>query len=85
MPDLIKSTKSMRASIRGYLFLIEIHRPQGAQTWTLEVIDPTGISHILGHDFITDRAARDTALHLIETDGLTAFPGQSNVIPLHKG
>ena len=80
-PNLIRSSKSLRASIQGYPFSIKIYRLETEAIWTLEVIDHNGASHVWEEPFASDREARDTAIHILETEGAAAFMSGGNVIP----
>tara|TARA_R110000737_G_scaffold26627_4_gene45411 strand:- start:19314 stop:19583 length:270 start_codon:yes stop_codon:yes gene_type:complete len=79
-PNPIRSSKSLRAVIQGHPFSIEIYRLETEATWTLEVIDHTGASHVWNEQFSSDREARDSAIYTLETEGPAAFIVGDNVV-----
>ncbi|MAU44478.1 MAG: hypothetical protein CMP09_06555 [Yangia sp.] len=64
-----------------YPFCIEIHKLEGHKTWTLEVVDPEGTSHVWDDEFVSDKDALDEALEAIESEGAVAFIRGNNVVP----
>ena len=83
-PNLITSGKSQRVVIDGYPFSIEIYRLETDKTWTLEVVDPEGTSHVWDDQFRSDKDARNAAIQALGADGAIAFMRGDNVIPFHK-
>lgn len=57
----------------GYLFEIKIYRLEGDATWTLEVVDEDGTSHIWDDQFTTDFSALVEAQKAIRKEGPRAF------------
>lgn len=45
-PNLVTSGKSQRVVVDGYAFLINIHRLETDETWTLEIVDHHNDSHV---------------------------------------
>jgi hypothetical protein len=80
-PNLVTSGKSQRVIVDGLAFAIEIYRLETDKTWTLEVVDPEGTSHVWEDQFSSDKDARNTAIQAIETEGALAFMRGDNVIP----
>jgi hypothetical protein len=80
-PNLVSSGKSKELDIDGYSFSIEIYRLEEDQTWTLEVIDQEGTSHVWDEQFQSDQKALDAAITAIESKGPVAFVRGDNVIP----
>lgn len=83
-PNLITSGKSQHVLIDGLKFSIEIFRLEQDKTWTLEVVDHEGTSHVWDEQFSSDKDARNTALQAIEAEGAVAFMRGDNVIPFRK-
>ena len=83
-PNLVISSKSMKIIIDGYPFSIDIHRLETDQTWTLEVMDCKGTSHIWEVQFSSDGEARDAAIKAIEGEGGISFMRGNNVIPFRQ-
>lgn len=83
-PNLVTSGKSQHGIIDGFPFSIEIYRLEQDKTWTLEVVDHEGTSHVWDDQFISDKAARNTAIQAIEAEGAVAFMRGDNVIPFRK-
>ena len=83
-PNLINSSKSQRVAVDGYLFSIEIYRLETDRTWTLEVVDHVGTSHVWEEQFKSDKDARNTALHALDAEGAVAFMHGDNVIPFRR-
>lgn len=83
-PDLITSGKSRHVIIDGLPFSIEIYRLEQDKTWTLEVVDHEGTSHVWDDQFATEKEARNTAIQAIEAEGAIAFMRGDNVIPFRK-
>ncbi|MEB8386877.1 hypothetical protein OO012_06525 [Rhodobacteraceae bacterium KMM 6894] len=81
-PNLVESGKSQQIVIDGYAFSIEIYRLEADKTWTLEVVDHQGTSHVWDDQFSSDKDARTTAIQAIESKGALAFMRAGNVIPL---
>ncbi len=84
-PSLITSSKSQRVVVDGYPFAIEIYRLETDRTWTLEVVDHEGTSHVWDDQFRTDRDARNAAVEALEREGAIAFMRGNNVIPFRQG
>lgn len=83
-PALVTSSKSQSVVVDGYRFAIEIHRMENEKSWTLEVVDIEGTSHVWDDTFNSDKDARDAALLAIETDGAVAFMRGDNVVPFRR-
>jgi len=83
-PNIVTSGKSTKVVVDGYPFSIEIFRLETDQTWTLEVVDQDGTSHVWDHQFEIDTEAREAATITIETEGAIAFMRGNNVIPFCK-
>ncbi|TNC49534.1 hypothetical protein FHG66_10450 [Rubellimicrobium rubrum] len=84
-PNLITSSKSQRIVVDGYPFAIEIYRLETERTWTLEVVDHKGTSHVWDDQFRTDRDARNAAVEALEREGAIALMRSNNVIPFRQG
>lgn len=82
--NLVTSSKSQRVVVDGYPFAIEIHRLNTDKTWTLEVVDHEGTSHVWEAQFKTDRDARNAAIEALEREGALAFMRGNNVIPFRQ-
>lgn len=80
-PNLVTSAKSKRIVVDGYPFSIDIVRLEADKTWTLEVVDHEGTSHVWDEQFTSDTEARDAAINAIEAEGALAFIRGNNVIP----
>jgi hypothetical protein len=83
-PDLINSAKSQKVVVEGYPFSIEIYRLETEKTWTLEVVDLEGTSHVWDEQFKSDKDARNVALQALEAEGAVAFMRGNNVIPFRR-
>ncbi|MGR3701324.1 MAG: hypothetical protein ACU0A4_04505 [Paracoccaceae bacterium] len=83
-PNLITSGKSQRVLVDGYPFSIQIYRLEEDKTWTLEVVDHEGTSHVWDEQFRSDRDARNAAIEALESEGAIAFMRGDNVIPFRK-
>ena len=83
-PNLVTSGKSQRVIIDGYPFSIQIYRLEDEQTWTLEVVDHEGASHVWDDQFPSDKDARTAALEALEENGALAFMRGDNVIPFRQ-
>ena len=83
-PNLVTSGKSQHVIIDGFPFSIEIYRLEQDKTWTLEVVDHEGTSHVWDDQFASDKDARNTAIQTIEAEGAIAFMRGDNVIPFRK-
>lgn len=83
-PNLVTSGKSQRVLVDGYPFLIQIYRLEEDKTWTLEVVDHEGTSHVWNEQFRSDRDARNAAIEALESEGAIAFMRGDNVIPFRK-
>ena len=83
-PDVVISGKSQDVVVDGYRFSIQIYRLESDKTWTLEVVDQDGTSHVWDEEFKTDRDARNIALQELEKEGAVAFMRGSNVIPFQR-
>ena len=79
-PNLVTSGKSQHVVIDGHRFDIEIYRLERDDTWTLEVVDEQGTSHVWDEQFASDKAARDIALNEIQKAGAMQFMKGDNVI-----
>lgn len=69
--SLVRSKKSQRVLVDGLLFGIEIFQPAGDASWTLEVVDPTGVRHVWDTAFRTEKDAQDAAFRAL-TEGVPA-------------
>lgn len=83
-PDLVTSIKSQRIVVDGYPFAIEIHRLETDKTWTLEVVDHEGTSHVWEEQFRTDKDARNAAVEALEREGAIAFMRGNNIVPFRQ-
>jgi hypothetical protein len=83
-PNLVNSGKSQHVVVDGYPFSIEIYRLETDKTWTLEVVDHAGTSHVWDEQFRSDKDARNTAIQAIEAEGAVAFIRGNNVILFRK-
>jgi len=83
-PNLVTSGKSKSIVVDGYSFSIDIYRLETDPTWTLEVVDHHGTSHVWDQQFVSDADARDMAINAIETEGALAFMRGNNVIPFRQ-
>lgn len=81
IPNLVTSSKSQSVIVDGYRFDIEIYRLESDETWTLEVTDAEGTSHVWDDQFISDNDALNEALKSLEGAGALAFIRGDNVIP----
>jgi len=79
-PNLVTSGKSKRISIDGFVFAIEIYRLEADTTWSLEVVDQDGTSHVWDDTFESDWDAFNAAVEAIEKEGALAFMRGNNVI-----
>lgn len=84
-PNVVTSGKSQRVVVDGFPFSIEIYRLENAKTWTLEVVDHDGTSHVWDEQFRSDKDARDAAVQALESEGAIAFMRGDNVIPFRRG
>lgn len=80
-PNLVTSGKSKRIVADGHPFSINIFRLETDTTWSLEVIDHEGTSHVWEEQFVSDAKAQDAAVQAIQTEGAIAFMRGNNVIP----
>lgn len=83
-PNLVNSGKSQHVVVDGYPFSIEIYRLETDRTWTLEIVDIEGTSHVWDEQFRSDKDARNTAIQAIEAEGAMAFMRGNNIIPFRK-
>jgi len=83
-PNLVTSGLSRRVTVEGHELRIEIYKLEDDKSWTLEVVDEEGTSFVWDDLFASDQDAIDEALNLIETEGLSAFRDNDNVIPFPK-
>lgn len=83
-PNIVNSGKSQRVIVDGLPFSIEIYRLETDKTWTLEVVDHEGTSHVWDDLFASDKDARNTAIAAIQSEGALAFMRGDNVIPFRK-
>lgn len=83
-PNLVTSGKSKKIVIDGYPFSIDIFRLETDETWTVEVVDHEGNSHVWEEQFTSDVEARDAAINAIETEGAMTFMRSNNVIPFPR-
>ena len=56
-PVVLESGLSQDIEVEGYSFEVCIYRLEEDTTWTLEVIDEDGTSHIWDGNFVSDFAA----------------------------
>lgn len=84
-PKLVTSGKSQKVVVDGYPFSIEIYRLETEKTWSLEVVDHEGTSHVWEELFRCDKDAHDAALQALESEGAIAFMRGDNVIPFRPG
>lgn len=64
--------------------VIDIYRYENQETWTLEVVDPDGTSHLWEQKFSNDEIALETAFREIGTAGAEVFMRRDNVILFRK-
>ena len=83
-PNLVTSAKSQQVIIDGYPFSIEICRMENEETWTLEVVDVNGTSHVWDDVFLSDKDARNAAIQALEAEGAIAFMLGDNVVPFRR-
>jgi hypothetical protein len=83
-PKLVTSDKSQRVLVDSYPFSIQIYRLETDKTWTLEVVDHEGTSHVWDEQFRSDKDARNAAIEALESEGAAAFMRGDNVIPFRK-
>jgi hypothetical protein len=83
-PNLVHSGKSPRVVVDGYPFSIKIYRMETDKTWTLEVVDHEGTSHVWDEHFGTEKDARNAALAAIKAEGAFAFMRGDTIIPFRK-
>ena len=83
-PNLVTSGKSQRIVVDGYAFLINIHRLETDETWSLEVVDYQNDSHVWDNQFQTDTEARDAALAALKSEGAIAFMRGNNVVQFRR-
>jgi hypothetical protein len=83
-PNLVRSEKSKRIVVDDYPFSIDIFRLETDKTWTLEVVDHKGTSHVWEEQFNSDTEARDAAIQALQTEGALAFMRGNNVIPFRQ-
>lgn len=83
-PNMVNSGKSQRVIVDGLPFSIEIYRLETDKTWTLEVVDHEGTSHVWDDLSASDKDARNTAIEAIQSEGALAFMRGDNVIPFRK-
>jgi hypothetical protein len=84
-PNLVTTSKSQEIVVDGYPFSIEIYRLGTEKTWSLEVVDHEGTSHVWNDLFRSDKDARHAAVHALESEGAIAFMRGDNVIPFRPG
>jgi hypothetical protein len=65
-PKLVTSEKKI--VVDGYPFSINTSRFETETTWTLEVVDHEGNSHVWEEQFTSDTEARDAAINALETE-----------------
>ena len=70
--EIIHSPLAQTYSAGGQTLRIEIYRSADS-LWILEVVDEGGTSTVWDDPFETDKAALETAILAIETDGVTSF------------
>lgn len=83
-PNIVTSGKSVRVTVDGYSFSIEIYRLETDRAWTLEVVDHQGTSHVWDDQFASDIDARAAAITAIESAGAVSFIRGSNVVPFRQ-
>lgn len=54
------------------------------KTWTLEIVDHAGTSHVWNEEFRPDKDARNAAIQAIEAEGAIAFMRGDNIISFRK-
>ena len=57
---------------------------QDKKTWTLEIVDHAGTSHVWNEEFRPDKDARNAAIQAIEAEGAIAFMRGDNIISFRK-
>jgi hypothetical protein len=82
-PVVIESGLSQDIEVEGYSFEVCIYRLAEDTTWTLEVIDEEGTSHIWDGTFASDFAAMVEAHKVIQTAGAEKFMYEENGPSLH--
>jgi hypothetical protein len=82
-PVVIESGLSQDIEVEGYSFEVCIYRLEEDTTWTLEVIDEEGTSHIWDGTFVSDFAAMVEAQKAIRTAGAEKFMYEENGPTLH--
>ena len=70
--------------VDGYAFMINIHRLETDETWSLEVVDYQNDSHVWDNQFQTDSEARDAALAALKSEGAIAFMRGNNVVQFRR-
>ncbi len=84
-PNLVQSAKSEQITVDGLPFSIEVYRLESNRTWTLEVVDHDGTSHVWDDQFRSEKDAQTAAIQAIEREGAVAFmQGEGNVIPFRQ-
>lgn len=80
-PNLVNSANSQPVLVDGVRLEIKIYRLEADPTWTLEVVDTEGTSHVWDEQFALDTEALNAAVKAIETEGAAMFMRGDNVIP----
>lgn len=83
-PNIVTSSKSQRVMVDGYPFSIEIYRLENEKSWSLEVVDHEGTSHVWDGQFSSDKDARNAAIEALESEGAISFMRGDNIIPFRK-
>jgi hypothetical protein len=80
-PNIIKSHLSRTIVWNGYRMQLEIYRLDDRPGWTLEFVNEVGTSIVWDDLFESDGAAEATFRETLNTEGLTAFRDEGNVVP----
>jgi hypothetical protein len=83
-PNIVTSGKSQHMTVGGFAFSIQIYRLEEDKTWTLEVVDHEGTSHVWDDQFTSDKDARNAAIEAIESEGPLTFMRGDNVVPFRR-
>ena len=74
----VYSEKSLTVLVDGRRLEIKIYQLDGAPTWTLEIVDDRGSSHLWKSEFTSDSEALDLALVRLHEDGMAGLIGASS-------
>ena len=83
-PNLVISGKSQSVLVDNHRFEINIHKMERDSSWTLEVVDYKGKSHVWDDQFASDADALSAAVKVFADEGAAGFLDQGNVIPFPK-